>query len=144
MSFIRARMSRWRIAARMSDHGSMLLAMRLNIAPFVRHLAHRGVTEQSNNSAGRPASIPDYLARWWATRRTVIPACPSGREVGGCRARQFRAYRIDPGGLARVARGRCQCRIVGADAGERELALLFRTLATLRTDIALFEEMSKN
>jgi hypothetical protein len=63
-----------------------------------------------------------------------------GSEVVGCGSRQVRPPGIDPGGLARVG---SECRQRQRPGAPSQRALLFRTLATLRTDIALFEDVDE-
>ncbi len=92
----------------------------------------------------RPESIPDYLALvgdaadgypglpGWGAKSTAAVLRKFGHieEI----PRDSAEWRVDitnSGGLARAL------------AAERELALLFRRLATLRTDIALFEDVEE-
>ena len=92
-----------------------------------------------------PASIPDYLALVGDCGRRLSGTAGLGREVVGCRAGQVCPSRIDS---CRTGR---EWRVNAANASalahtlsrERERALLFRTLATLRTDIALFEDVDQ-
>ena len=92
----------------------------------------------------RPASIPDYLAlvgdaadgypglRGWGAKSTAAVLAKFGHiESIPADAREWSVDVANAGSLARML------------AGEREMALLFRTLATLRTDIALFADVDE-
>jgi 5'-3' exonuclease len=92
----------------------------------------------------RPASIPDYLAlvgdaadgypglRGWGAKSTAAVLAKFGHiESIPADAREWSVDVANAGSLARTL------------AGEREMALLFRTLATLRTDIALFADVDE-
>ena len=94
----------------------------------------------------RPAGIdPRLSGAGGRCGRRLSGAAGLGREVVGCRPRQVCPSRIHSGGLARVARERRQreCPRSIRSARERDRALLFRTLATLRTDIALFDDVDQ-
>jgi 5'-3' exonuclease len=91
-----------------------------------------------------PASIPDYLALvgdaadgypglpGWGAKSTAAVLAKFGHiESIPADWREWSVNVVNAGALARTL------------AGELELALLFRTLATLRTDIALFEDVDE-
>ncbi len=92
----------------------------------------------------RPASIPDYLALvgdaadgypglpGWGAKSTAAVLAKFGHfESIPVDWREWSVNVTNAGALARTL------------AGERDLALLFRTLATLRTDIPLFEDVDE-
>jgi 5'-3' exonuclease len=92
----------------------------------------------------RPASIPDYLAlvgdaadgypglRGWGAKSTAAVLARFGRleQIPD----DWREWRVNAAGPARLAE---------TLAREREHALLFRTLATLRTDVPVFEDVEQ-
>ncbi len=91
-----------------------------------------------------PASIPDYLALvgdtadgypglpGWGAKSTAAVLAEFG-HLESIPA-DWREWRVDVGRAATLSQ---------TLAKERELALLFRTLATLRTDIALFHDVEE-
>ena len=91
-----------------------------------------------------PVSIPDYLALvgdaadgypglpgWGAKSSAAVLARFGHLESIPADWREWRVNAASPGALAQTL------------ARERERALLFRTLATLRTDIALFDDVDQ-
>lgn len=91
-----------------------------------------------------PASIPDYLAlvgdaadgypglRGWGAKSSAAVLAKFGHlEAIPADSREWQVKVTNAGALA------------GTLSHDRELALLFRTLATLRTDIALFENVEQ-
>ena len=92
----------------------------------------------------RPASIPDYLALvgdaadgypglpGWGAKSTAAVLAKFG-HIEAIPA-DWRAWSVDAANAGSLAH---------TLADQRELALLFRTLATLRTDIALFEDVDE-
>jgi hypothetical protein len=88
-----------------------------------------------------------FLTTWrsWATPRTDIRDWPAGvRNRPSAVLRRFGHIENIPGGLARLACERDECRATGEDAGRSaRLALLFRTLATLRSDVPLFKNVDE-
>jgi 5'-3' exonuclease len=91
-----------------------------------------------------PESIPDYLALvgdaadgypglpgWGAKSTAAVLAKFLHMESIPADARDWHVNASNAGGLAATL------------ANQRELALLFRTLATLRTDIPLFEDVDQ-
>ncbi len=91
-----------------------------------------------------PASIPDYLALvgdaadgypglkgWGAKSSAAVLAKFAHIESVPA---DFREWRVNVSGASSLADTLCR---------ERELALLFRTLATLRRDIALFDDVDE-
>jgi len=91
-----------------------------------------------------PASIPDYLALvgdaadgypglpGWGAKSTAAVLAKFGHiESIPADWREWSVNAVSASSLARAL------------ADERDLALLFRTLATLRTDIALFEDVDE-
>lgn len=91
-----------------------------------------------------PASIPDYLALvgdaadgypglpgWGAKSTAAVLAKFAHIESIPADWREWSVNAVNASSLARTL------------AGERDLALLFRTLATLRTDIALFDDVDE-
>jgi 5'-3' exonuclease len=91
-----------------------------------------------------PASIPDYLAlvgdaadgypglRGWGAKSTAAVLEKYGHiESIPSDSREWRVNLANAGALAATL------------AGERDRALLFRKLATLRTDIALFDDVDR-
>ena len=96
----------------------------------------------SSQKFGVPPGVDSRLprARRRRRRRLSRPA-RLGREVGGGGAGAVRPPRGHPGGLARrgASTPRTPRRWRATLARERERALLFRDLATLRTDIPLFD-----
>ena len=92
-----------------------------------------------------PASIPDYLALVGDAADGYPGLAGLGREVGGRGAREVRPPRIDSRRLAHVGRQRGEpgARWRATLERERDRALLFRDLATLRTDIPLFESVDE-
>jgi 5'-3' exonuclease len=91
-----------------------------------------------------PASIPDYLALvgdaadgfpglpGWGAKSTAAVLAKFGHlESIPADWREWHVNASSAGSLARTL------------SSERELALLFRTLATLRTDIALFDDVDQ-
>lgn len=91
-----------------------------------------------------PASIPDYLAlvgdaadgypglRGWGAKSTAIVLAHYGHiEAIPDDYRTWAVNPSNPAGLARTL------------AGQRELAYLFRTLATLRADLPLFTDVDQ-
>ena len=91
-----------------------------------------------------PASIPDYLALVGDSADGYPGPAGMGCEVGSGGAGEVRPSRIDSRGLAHVERERPQPRHPRAHAdGARELVLLFRRLATLRTDIPVFDSVDE-
>ena len=91
-----------------------------------------------------PASIPDYLAlvgdaadgypglAGWGAKSTAAVLARFGHlEAIPADWRQWGVNAASPAALARVL------------AESRDLALLFRTLATLRTDIPLFDDVDE-
>jgi 5'-3' exonuclease len=91
-----------------------------------------------------PASIPDYLALvgdaadgypglpgWGAKSTAAVLARFAHIESIPAEWREWGVNVANPGALARTL------------SQERDLALLFRTLATLRTDIACFDDVEQ-
>ena len=106
----------------------------------------RRVTKQASSEkfGVPPASIPDYLAlvgdaadgypglRGWGPKSTAAVLAKFGH------------LEAIPDDWQHVARERSQRRHAGGDVPrEREQAFLFRDLATLRSDIPLFESMDE-
>jgi 5'-3' exonuclease len=91
-----------------------------------------------------PASIPDYLA-------LVGDAADGYPGLGGWGAKSAGAVLRKYGRLEFIPADFRQWSVNAANAGalanvlskERDLAMLFRTLATLRTDIALFDDVDQ-
>ena len=92
----------------------------------------------------RPQSIPDYLALVGDAADGYPGAAGLGREIDGGGAGQIRASGNDPERLPRMACERYERRRARRYARrEWEHALLFRKLATLRTDITLFDDVEQ-
>ena len=89
-----------------------------------------------------PASIPDYLALV-GDAADGYPGLPGwGAKSAAAVLARYGHLEAIPGGLARLARQRRQRRRAGAHAGcGARSAFLFRDLATLRTDIPLFDSV---
>jgi 5'-3' exonuclease len=91
-----------------------------------------------------PESIPDYLAlvgdaadgypglRGWGAKSTAA-VLAKFRHIEDIPA-DCREWHVDAANAGALSRTLCE---------EREMALLFRTLATLRTDIALFDDVDE-
>ena len=102
-------------------------------------LDEAGVDQEVRRAARVDSRLP--RARRRRGRRLSRPAGMGG-EVGGGGAGAVRHARGDPGRLARVARQCRRTRRPWRDArAQRDRAFLFRTLATLRTDIPLFDDV---
>jgi 5'-3' exonuclease len=92
----------------------------------------------------RPESIPDYLA-------LVGDAADGFPGLPGCGSKSTAAVLSRFGHLESIPADWREWRVDAANASallhtltsERERAILFRTLATLRTDIALFEDVDE-
>ena len=99
----------------------------------------------SRSSASRRRRFPTTW-RWSATRPTAIPGLPGwGAKSAAAVLREVRPPRSDPRRLADVGRQRDEsgARWRGRWPRERERAFLFRDLATLRTDIPLFDTVDE-
>ena len=91
-----------------------------------------------------PASIPDYLALV-GDAADGYPGLPGwGAKSAAAVLARFGHLESIPDDWRDVARERGQPgRLARTLASERDRALLFRTLATLRTDVALFEDVEQ-
>ena len=92
-----------------------------------------------------PASIPDYLALV-GDAADGYPGLPGwGAKSSAAVLARFGHLESIPGRLARLARECRQCERACAARlpAQRNRALLFRTLATLRTDIVLFDDVEQ-
>lgn len=92
----------------------------------------------------KPESIPDYLALV-GDAADGYPGLPGwGAKSTAAVLRKFGHIEQIPGDSAEwrvdISNSGGLCRVLGE---QRELALLFRRLATLRTDIALFEDVEE-
>ena len=89
-----------------------------------------------------PASIPDYLALV-GDAADGYPGLPGwGAKSAAAVLARFGHLESIPEDWRDVGRERGQCRALSLTlARERDLALLFRDLATLRTDIPLFDSV---
>ena len=89
-----------------------------------------------------PESIPDYLA--CGRPPTVIPDFRLGREVVRGGAGLFVHLESIPSDVREWCVNAANASTLAATfSRERERALLFRTLATLRTDVVLFEDVNQ-
>jgi 5'-3' exonuclease len=89
-----------------------------------------------------PASIPDYLALVGDSSDGYPGTAGMGPEILGGRYSRVSAPGADSGRLAGMAcNATGAARLAAALDEQRERAMLFRTLATLRSDIPLFDNV---
>ena len=108
--------------------------------------AHDDRRSRRRGEVRRAAGVDSRLPRARRRRRRRLPRpARLGREVHRGGARPVRPHRGDPGRLAHLGRQRDQPRRARAHARRepRSLALLFRTLATLRTDVPTFDDVDE-